>query len=682
MWRRTGAGKLPEPEDVAIRAFDVGPLRSVRRAAAENLGNLVVLAGPNGSGKSTILDLLRQRRGFLAEPGTQVLFVGPHRTWRSSSLTKSSLYAFPMTTFADLLANDNYPMINGYSPELQRFQSISGTLREAGGAEEAPAFVKTALARLSDRQQTLVTQAWKANNHEVSSGQVPDLLAPFARLVDLLLPHLRFDGVDDSEPTRIRVGFTPAGRAEPWFDLDDLSSGEKAAIALLLPLVESQAEQLERDTKQGAVASTGSPELQIVPLTMLLDEPEIHLHPLLQLQVLRYLRTLAAEGTAQFIMSTHSTTLLDALDDDELYLVSPADIAPGNQLSRLTTSQERLEVAREITGSTHLLTRAKPVVFLEGETERAGVSSDVRLITSLLPATASWALVPGRAKRDVISSVARLREDGLDLPGTPVFGIVDADTHTDFDTSSPYVVSWPVAMVENLLLDSDAIYALLAPFGTQTRASSPAAVQAALEDAAASRTDDEVRLRVQRQLPIGRLDLRPDELNDAEKVAQKAADAWLAKLGRLDLPALTEQARFEVDAIISKRTQLDRFHGKRLLERVYTTLGVQMAGLGRPGFALLVAAQPAAKARALRLASPALERIRLFFPAGLAPLLQEAGVDNLAGQCRVEYDAWAAGEPLALNRLELRAALFECGRGLPGPQRQPLLELAAQIGTP
>ena len=81
-----------------------------------------------------------------------------------------------MTTFADLLANDNYPMINGYSPELQRFQSISGTLREAGGAEEAPAFVKTALARLSDRQQTLVTQAWKANNHEVSSGQVPDLL--------------------------------------------------------------------------------------------------------------------------------------------------------------------------------------------------------------------------------------------------------------------------------------------------------------------------------------------------------------------------------------------------------------------------------------------------------------------------------------------------------------------------
>ena len=53
-----------------------------------------------------------------------------------------------------------------------------------------------------------------------------------------------------------------------------------------------------------------------------------------------------------------------ALTDDELYLVSPASISPDNQLSRLTTSQERLEIARGITGSTHLLTRAKPIVFL------------------------------------------------------------------------------------------------------------------------------------------------------------------------------------------------------------------------------------------------------------------------------------------------------------------------------
>ncbi|MEJ7742787.1 MAG: AAA family ATPase [Nocardioidaceae bacterium] len=269
---------------------------------------------------------------------------------------------------------------------------------------------------------------------------------------------------------------------------------KKLQLLSLLPLVERQSEQLTG----AAVTPAG-----IVPLTMLLDEPEIHLHPLLQLQVLQYLRDLASEGTAQFILSTHSTTLLDALDDDELYLLSPASLSPDNQLNRLTTSQERLEVAREITGSTHLLTRAKPIVFVEGEEERPGVSSDVRVMTNLLPSTRSWALVPGRSKREVISSVGRLRQEGLELPGTPVFGLVDADR--DGPSAAEHVVVWPVAMVENLLLDAVAIFAALSAFGAQTAAVSVEAVQRVLDAAAANRVDDEVRLRVQRQLPIGRL---------------------------------------------------------------------------------------------------------------------------------------------------------------------------------
>lgn len=153
----------------------------------------------------------------------------------------------------------------------------------------------------------------------------------------------------------------------------------------MLPLIERQADLL---------VTPKPPTVGVVPLTMLLDEPEIHLHPLLQLQVLQYMRELAAGGVAQFILSTQSTTLLDELTDDELYLVSPASLAPDNQLIRLTTSHERLEVARSITGSTHLLTRSKPIVFVEGESERPGLSNDVRLITNALPQTRAWALVP------------------------------------------------------------------------------------------------------------------------------------------------------------------------------------------------------------------------------------------------------------------------------------------------
>src|SRR6266851_2625401 len=94
---------------MAIRNFAVGPVRSLERAEANDLGNLVVLAGPNGAGKSTLLDLLRQQRAGWAEPGTTVMFVGPHRTWRSSSINKVSLYGFPMASYGALLESDNLP---------------------------------------------------------------------------------------------------------------------------------------------------------------------------------------------------------------------------------------------------------------------------------------------------------------------------------------------------------------------------------------------------------------------------------------------------------------------------------------------------------------------------------------------------------------------------------------------
>ncbi len=658
---------------MAIRHFTLGPLRGLQRAQASGLGNLVVLAGPNGAGKSTLLDLLRQQRHAWAEPGTTVMFVGPHRTWRSSALNKVSLFGYPMASYGALLQSDTLPSFQYAVPN--GMQGMQGAFRESGSAEDAPAFVKTSLGRLRDRQQALVTTAWEAHGGQVPAGVVPNLFLPFEKLVSSLLPHLAFAGVDDSDPNNIQVRFRPAGCSEPLFDIDQLSSGEKAAIALLLPLVERQAEQL---------LTPAATDAGLVPLTMLLDEPEIHLHPLLQLQVLQYLRDLAARGAAQFILSTHSTTLLDALTDDELYLVSPAALSPDNQLSRLTTSQERLEVAREITGSTHLLTRAKPIVFLEGEEERSGLSSDARVVTSLLPQTKSWALVPGRAKRDVIAPVQRLRQDGLELPGTPVFGLVDADT--DGVAADEHVVSWPVAMIENLLLDAEAIHAVLAPFGAQTDAASVPAVRAALERAVQGRVQDEVRPAGATATPHRPSGPAPGPAGRRRGGGRSESEGWLAKLAALDLPTLTAAAQAEVDAIVAAGTQLNRFHGKKILRAVYGHLRVKDAQLGHAAFVLLLAAHERTHERANTLAEPALRRIRLFVPAGLPEALRCGGdqivAEPLAVRCQEHHAAWSADTPQAEGRLELRSDVFAFARTVEGEQHRRLVELASQIGTP
>lgn len=658
---------------VAIRSFSVGPMRGLIRAEADGLGNLVVLAGPNGAGKSSLLDLLRQQRHTVAEPGTEVMFVGPHRTWRSSQLNRVSVYGFPASSFGELLKNDAMPHFQYVVP--QGLQGLQGVGRQSSSADDVQAFVKTSLVRLRDRQQALVTQAWQDQGGRIEAGTVPQLFEPFQRLVHTLLPHLEWVGVTDDDPNNIQCRFRPAGADEPVFDIDELSSGEKAAVALLLPFVERQADQM---------VTPRNVELGVVPLTMLLDEPEIHLHPLLQLQVLQYLRDLASEGAAQFILATQSPTLLDALNDDELYLLSPAALRPDNQLSRLSTSHERLEVARGLTGSTHLLTRAKPIVFVEGETERPGVSSDARLITLLLPETRGWALVPGRSKHDVVTSVQRLRQDGVELPGAPVFGLVDADRDTT--TGDDHVVAWPVAMVENLLLDTQAIYEALRPYGNLTTASSTAAVQAALENAAQERIEDEVRLRVQRQLPVGRLEIHPDRVSDADAAGAAQVGKWLDRLRALDVTAVAVAARVEVESIIDEGVQLERFHGKRILQAVYKALNVTAAGLSQPAFALAIADRASSSERVQRVTAPAIGRIKLYFPAHLADTLrscgdQTAACDPLVRDCNRHHAAWAAGRPEAAGREQLREQIFAFARTTGLQQRRTLTALASEIGT-
>jgi energy-coupling factor transporter ATP-binding protein EcfA2 len=655
---------------VAIRSFSVGPLRGLGHAEASELGNLVVLAGPNGAGKSTLLDLLRMQRHQLAEPGTQVMFVGPHRTWRSSQLNKVSVYGYTLQSFGALLQSDQMPAFQFAAPG--GLQGLQGIPRDSSSADDAQAFVKTSLVRLRDRQQTLVTDAWEHQGNQVAPGSVPKLFEPFTRLIGTLLPHLELVGVVDVDQNNIQCRFRAEGGEGPEFDIDQLSSGEKAAIALMLPLIERQAELLITP----AQAPPG-----VVPLTMLLDEPEIHMHPLLQLQVLQYMRELAAEGTAQFILSTQSTTLLDDLTNEELYLVSPAALAPDNQVIRLTTSHERLEVARAITGSTHLLTRSKPIVFVEGEPEHAGASSDVRIITNVLPHTRAWALVPGRAKRDVRESVRRLRSEGLELPGTPVFGLVDADRDDPVDDD--HVVTWPVAMVENLLLDADAIHTALAPFGMQTSATNPTHVRDVLERLADQRRAEEVQLRIQRHLPVGRLAVAPGDLDRAEAVAAEQSARWLDDLRALDRQKLVETAQAEVDQIVAEGTHLERFHGKRILRALYNELGVA-GSLSHSGFALQVAARAADSGRTQRLAAPALNQIRLYFPPNLASLIRELGAgsaDGLAAECDAHYRAWQTGRPVADGRSPLRERVFAFGRSVNEDGRVAIAACASEIGT-
>lgn len=662
---------------MAVRSFDVGGVRGLRRAAADGLTNLVAIAGANGSGKSSLLDSLRSRRHEFLESGSELLFVGAHRTWRSGAVSQVAVLGFNFA-YEDILKQDQIPGFQYQPPGGLHF--LGGLPRNSSSADDAQALVKTALIRIANKQKDLLDREFTAQGGKIDPGSVPNLFTPFAELVTTLLPHLCWREVDASDPANIRCTFSPVDNETLRFDIDDLSSGEKAAVALFLPFIEREVRVL---AGEAAEAVSG-----MVPITLVIDEPEIHLHPLLQLNVLDYMRRLASESRAQFIFTTHSPTLLDALEVEELFLLSPASLSPDNQLTRLGTEAERLELARSLTGSTHVLTRAKPIVFIEGEPDASATASDERLLRLLVPEVSHWALVPAGGKPQAIAAAKRMRTAPLSIPGVPVFALVDGDTSGE--SQLDYVVSWPVAMIENLLLDANSIADALMPYRAVTPATDVTSVVELLREVTESQVPAEIQLRVERALP--RKFIRSEGLNAVEIIrrVRQESERLVTEITDAPVEDIVEQQRARVLAALEDGSFLNVFHGKNMLRAFYDRANVKETGLSRNAFVTEVARRAATSGRTRMLAAQAVARIRLYFPKGIEVRLQEldglgiAELAHAADQCQSHRVAWERGEPEAAGREALRAAIFTIGRAAMGQRpavAASVLELASQIGT-
>ncbi|MEU5957714.1 AAA family ATPase [Streptomyces sp. NPDC047525] len=661
---------------MAIRSFDIQSIRGLARAQADELPNLVAIAGPNGAGKSTLLEGIRTHRASLLEPGSDLLYVGPHRTWRSSQLSEFHVIGFPFE-FQDILKSESIPNYQYGAPNGLHF--LPGLGRNASSADDSNALAKTAIVRLNNQQRELVHSQFEAQGGQVSKGTVPDLLLPLKQLVSILLPHLTLSRIDTSNVQNIRVVFKRSDLEQgPEFDIDDLSSGEKAAISLFLPFVEREAKVL--------TGCTYPDDPNIVPITLVLDEPEIHLHPLLQLNVLEYMRTIAREARAQFIFATQSPVFLDALQDDELYVLSPPGYVGDNQLSRLSSTAERLEVARGLTGSTHMLTRGKPIVFVEGESSVTGNKSavtDERLMKLLIPEVEHWAVAPARSRKEVVSATKSLRGASLHLPGMPVFGLVDSDTSAS--GIPDFVVAWPVAMIENLLLDAEQLWELLKDHGPTVGLSSLADVRASLDAIASCRVEEEVRLRIRAAMPGAWITTDKVDPDQAIEDIEDQVASLKAKIAEQNLPDLTDSIRVRVGEILSSGKALELFHGKSILKEFYKKNSLSKV-FSFDGFRV-ASAQCSAKGERLKLlTAPAINQIRLYIPStGVevatrgAPSVER---DKLIGELRKHRSAWESGNPTPEGREHLRQSLAHYAKTQEPKIAAEIFSLANEVGTP
>jgi len=316
-----------------------------------------------------------------------------------------------------------------------------------GGVQEHHAFVGTQtvddtyLARVFEMLVALLPDRMTARRLQVSSLGYVNLLHIAVTLAGI--PDAGSTPPPDDPPVHHKETDKDAG-AEPAADDDKLA--------------EAARERLAR-TAEAADADADSFYPELFHATVLIEEPEAHLHPQLQYGLIRYLRSLVKERPdIQVIVTTHSADLAAACDPEELVVVRKdadnrtlsrrlTDLPLKNSLKTSLFQQTRLHL--DATRSAALF--ADRVLIVEGITEasifrslgRAWAGSDPQrtgFIDSLaiLPVghrIGNWPIrllaTPGH---ELVTRVAALAD--TDLRGTPLPAPKPPAWHGELDHES------------------------------------------------------------------------------------------------------------------------------------------------------------------------------------------------------------------------------------------------------
>jgi hypothetical protein len=546
-----------------LKSFKIANQKAITFAECTNVPKIMVIAGPNGVGKSTLLYCLKSRQCTQLEISGKVLYIPPHRAWRKQQIRYQSLWN-PRRPYSEVLESTQLQGVEG----IRLFE----TARVPDSADESMSLVKYTLAQVEARRSKAITTRVDRNNLVYPEGKVPDVYRPLKDLTKSLLPHLEFSKIGDFDQNNVRIfwkrskGFDFSSGVLNEIDIDELSSGEKSIISLFLPFIEKQMDQILQELETG---QTNTITLQ--DMVVLIDEPELHLHPALQVRLLDYLRNIVAQGNVQFIITTHSSTLLNASTNDELYILTPKPDwpEPSNQLIQMATDADRLEGMRILCGETYPITACRAIVCIEGEVSEDLPSKppDKQILSMICPELSEVVTLPLGGKNIVIQGAKRLKEIlPSGIPGLNVFAIVDRDQNKRNRLSEDFIFELPVCMLENFLLIPDAINAVLKPYIERIKLKNSQEIESALKTIARNLKNDEIRLRVQHKIkPVY------EHINGISSSAIKEKrDEIIESIKKTfptdeELEQIVTEATSEVEEILRNNEELRFFRGKEIL---------------------------------------------------------------------------------------------------------------------
>ena len=461
----------------------------------------------------------------------------------------------------DIQSNQNLPGYEGIN--------IHSRSRSAWDFDETGSYLKYTLCQIELDRQTALTERFDKDG-KIAEGSMPDVWMPLKEMTENLLPHLHFDKIDVSDRDHVKCLWNVHAK-DIQVDLDDLSSGEKAIIHLFFPLIENRIQAQLAQSK----GTNDSPcaNQSVEQVCVLMDEPELHLHPNLQGKILSYLRNLAVREHVQFVLATHSPTIVEQANSDELFLLRPAEMVgeDENQLIRIASNNEKLELMREVFGSTANITAMRTILVVEGrkannDSKRA---SDEKILDFLSERFAQLTVLAGGSKeqcKTLARSLAEILSAELSR-NLRAYALVDRDLESGI-SDDPHVHYLPVSMIENLLVDPAVIWKAIVTVRHKTSFGNQRQVETALNSILNDLSEHEINRRIKSGVGFHAFRLHDPVSTASEQAAEhvrrveKAASE--AAIGELRTGAEAQVAKLE-----EERTRRENYDGKKILDEFY-----------------------------------------------------------------------------------------------------------------
>lgn len=422
----------------------------------------IVVAGPNNTGKTTLLqaiaawtvalqrwkelnDFQRHGGGYTRAPiARQAFSAVPLRSfdllWRDrryeGAITITIAgddWSLPMRLEKDT-SEQIYVRPEPVEPDIVRRVGLSAVLVPpmTGLGIEEPVYTRPKLDQLlgqgkpGDMLRNLLVEAHASASWERLQDSIGRLFGYRLEPPNATGPHIiaEYRSTNDG----------------PRFDIASAGSGFQQVLMLLTML----------NTRPGAV--------------LLLDEPDAHLHVILQDAIYGELRVTAARTGAQLVVSTHSEVIIDSVDARELCIL----LARPRMLADTSEKEALIESLRVLSNDDIMRALETPgVLYLEGHTDLDILRAFAKVLghpaETILTRDLFWKPTvaetqpgrPGIKARDHYDALRLVRE----IPGLEM---VDGDSHQGIG-STPITGSgfqrwrWRRYEIESYLVHGEAL---------------------------------------------------------------------------------------------------------------------------------------------------------------------------------------------------------------------------------